>query len=351
MPRDSRTRQSGRLVFISHAAADKELVNFFVDTVLITGIGINHASIFNTSSTSSPIPPGSNFTEDIRKAMQDAECVIALVTTTYRERAFAMAELGAAWALDRLVPILVPPLDFKDTEGVLKGTQCFKINNKEDLSHLYDYFADLAKGKRSWLNPTGSATFERHRDKFLRELAQMLKENSSPEKSIASESSGEAQVAQSAAQPPLRSSEDVEKDFERLVSELREALAKLPVIVRVAFMFSANGSWVIEKPVHTQEIDETEHLGLIKAKLRWDRPGASKERIYSPTRTGQLNRDVFRVIKELSRLLVNAPPDFHREYEAKNGHPASLKASQFWDTHDLYSEGEPGKETASFRNS
>lgn len=123
MARGSSRKTQGRAVFVSHAAHDATFVNFFVDTILVGGIGIPAEQIFNTSAPTSPIRSGSNFSPDIRLAIQSARVVIALITPTYFERPFAMAELGAAWATDRIVPVLVPPVDFTMLEGVLDGVQ------------------------------------------------------------------------------------------------------------------------------------------------------------------------------------------------------------------------------------
>ncbi|NOJ91446.1 toll/interleukin-1 receptor domain-containing protein [Corallococcus coralloides] len=346
MPKAPIARSGSRPVFISHAAADKEIVNFFVDTVLIKGIGISHDSIFNTSATSGPIPPGANFTEEIRAALRDADSIIALVTPTYYARPFAMAELGAAWAVGRLVPILVPPLEFKDAEGVLRGTQCFKVDDKNNLSSLYDRFSKLAQAKKSWLSPAGHGTFEEQRDIFLNELPKKLKKNSRVEKADSPSTDTATKAAPSEARLPIRSPEDAKKDFNRLISELRAALVSLPMIVRVGFMYYANGKHAPEHPEHTQIINDAEYRGLLKTETTWV---VSSPRMFSPTRTSQGNRDVYRIMKELSGFLKDAPPAFHHEYERQNSHPASLKLFVFWDTHDLLSEGEPGKETASFR--
>ncbi|WP_224373239.1 hypothetical protein [Hyalangium versicolor] len=249
-----------------------------------------------------------------------------------------------------LVPILVPPLEFSDAEGVLRGTQCFKINDKNNLSSLYDEFTKHARRKRPWLTPSGHGTFEEHRDLFLKELPKKLQKKASRSESPKSAITTPVTKAALPAPhpPPLRSGE-AHKEFKRLVSELRAALAKLPMIVRIAFMYDANDTKATEYPEHKKDVNDAEYRGFIKAEEAWEFNAASTGRVFSPTKASQHNRDVYRILKELSDLLSNAPPAFHHEYERQNDHPANLRIFPFWDTHDLLSEGEPGKETAAFR--
>lgn len=55
-------------LFVSHASADKELIDAFVD-LLQTGIGLNHDQVFCTSLEGLDIPKGKDFINFIHERM------------------------------------------------------------------------------------------------------------------------------------------------------------------------------------------------------------------------------------------------------------------------------------------
>ncbi|MCY0997924.1 toll/interleukin-1 receptor domain-containing protein [Myxococcus sp. MISCRS1] len=334
MRKQSIEHPTTRPVFISHAASDRDIVNFFIDTILIRGIGINHEAIFNTSATASPIPPGSNFTEDIRQNLRGAETIITLVTQAYYERPFAMAELGAAWAFGNLIPILVPPLDFENATGVLKGTQCFKLNNKGSLSALYDLFTKTSQPKANWLTPTGHGTFEEQRDSFLKALPKKLKGSAVPPTSPTTKTANKPTPP---ASQPETSLEDAKQIFLKLISDLRATLAKLPPLVRVAFLYEIRGKKLMEPPEREGEIDDAVNRGQLRTENAWPMHTSdyTSARIIWPTKSTQRNRDVYQLLGELAAFLKSAPPTFHHYYEEHADHPASLQFIPFWKKHRL----------------
>jgi hypothetical protein len=107
--------------------------------------------------------------------------VIALLTPNYFESQFCLSELGAAWALShKLLPLIVPPLAFKEVEGVLLGIQLSPLDNASSLTQIRDQLIDIldiaSKNKKL------SAHWEARRDKFLRNLKKTLKKLPAPKK-------------------------------------------------------------------------------------------------------------------------------------------------------------------------
>jgi hypothetical protein len=129
-------------VFLSHASADKELVDIF-QTLIEQGIGLTHNEVFCTSLEGMGIPAGSpDFKEYIRDKMNECEVVVALISPNYYASPFCMCELGAVWVLAKsFFPILVPPVDFKDLRGALTGMQCTLLTHQSTASSLYDRLA------------------------------------------------------------------------------------------------------------------------------------------------------------------------------------------------------------------
>lgn len=156
-------------LFISHSASDKPLVEVFVDLVE-GGIGVPPLDIFCSSLKGQGIRPGLDFTSSIREHLDEATCVVALITPNLYGSAFCMCELGAVWIQAKnLIPILVPPLEYSDLKAVLAGLHALKVADKADLDELRDEIA-----KRISIDPLSTARWNVRRDDFLRSLPQIL---------------------------------------------------------------------------------------------------------------------------------------------------------------------------------
>jgi hypothetical protein len=75
---------SSAKLFISHASDDKPLVKSFV-SLLEAGIGVSPTAIFCSSLKfkGQGIKPGAEFKESIREHLDDATCVIALISPNF----------------------------------------------------------------------------------------------------------------------------------------------------------------------------------------------------------------------------------------------------------------------------
>lgn len=167
---------SSQPVFISHASADRMMVNFFVDQVLVAGIGLSPSLIFNTSAASSPISAGDNFSPRIRQAIGDCKLVIALVSRNFYRSPFCMSELGAAWAANKLLPVLVPPISFENLEGVLHGTHCIRLDDGEKIFELYERFNEA-----DWVRCGRAGVFAAKAKEFIASLPEKLARLPEPE--------------------------------------------------------------------------------------------------------------------------------------------------------------------------
>src|SRR5208282_967014 len=129
---------AGAKLFLSHDASDKPLVDAFVN-LLEGGIGVRPSDIFCASLKGQGIKAGADFKESIREHLDDATCVIALITPRFYSSAYCMCELGGVWIQAKsLIPMLVPPLAFSDLKAVLVGVQALKVAERADLDQLRD---------------------------------------------------------------------------------------------------------------------------------------------------------------------------------------------------------------------
>ena len=161
--------------FVSHAAKDEELVEEFVDLVQV-GIGVHPDDIFCSSLPGMKIPTGKAFVEYIKSQVTNPELVLLLITPEFLRSQFCNNEVGASWALSLPIhPLLVPPIDYSDVQGVLAGMQVGKLNDKESLNDLRD---DITH--KFGLTPFRTSHWERKRDKFLAKLMSLLGETAAP---------------------------------------------------------------------------------------------------------------------------------------------------------------------------
>ncbi len=129
---------SRKRIFVSHSSKDENLVNAFVDKVLILGMGVDRDDIFYTSGAGTGIKSSEDFKQRITKEMIQAKAVIQILTPNYKASEVCLYEMGAAWAIsDIIIPFLGPP--FKYDKGFLHATtQQIKLNDKTGLMSVYD---------------------------------------------------------------------------------------------------------------------------------------------------------------------------------------------------------------------
>jgi len=122
-------------IFISHATADRLLVDHLIDFMVLAGVP--EESLYYSAQRSTGTPTGLAFVEHVKRQLVDASLVIQVITETYLMQPFCLAELGAQWALDsRSFPIAVPPVTSAQVSGVLAGVQV-SVLDEETVQELY----------------------------------------------------------------------------------------------------------------------------------------------------------------------------------------------------------------------
>lgn len=85
-------------IFISHASADKVVIDGFVD-VIQSGGNISVDDIFCSSVDGCEIDTGEKFIEVIVSKLTAADLVILMLSPNFYASSFCLAEMGAAWAI------------------------------------------------------------------------------------------------------------------------------------------------------------------------------------------------------------------------------------------------------------
>ena len=149
-------------VFISHAHDDKELVDAFVDKIVQLGSGLSADEIFYSSGGDTGVPSGANINEHVRRQVDEAGLVIAVITPAFERSLFCVAELGAAWSrAGELFPLILPGTSYSQMRGVLAGLEIRRIDAEEGLDELHVRLTKLTsrsvpattwgKHERAWL--------------------------------------------------------------------------------------------------------------------------------------------------------------------------------------------------------
>jgi len=333
-------------VFLSHATADKELVDAFVD-LLQTGVGVPHDRIFCTSLEGLGIPEGEDFADFIREKLRGAGHVIMVITPSYYESAFCLCELGATWIQSgNAFPLVVPPLDYSDMKAVLGGVQGGIISDPAKLDNLRDR---LAGG-------VATARWNMKRDRFLRDFEQRLAASIHGPSKVSAEKFEELKEQYSALLDEVAETEaeirqlrqqveelkalkdkaqvakvlarysDESEQFDALIEKVRTAFNRVPSIVAEALYYQEVGEPFIIKTGFDRDDD------------RIDAARSAQQDGYIGYRDAEVtlnhhDRKVDRAataLAELGEFLNGASSDFSDQFEEEYEFPPNLENRRFW---------------------
>lgn len=344
-------------LFISHAAADKPLVTSFVD-LIETGIGVSQHDIFCSSLKGQGIRPGDDFMSSIRAHLNEATCVVALITPNFHGSAFCMCELGGVWMQAKsFIPILVPPLEVSDLKAVLAGLQALKITDKGDLDVLRDEIAErISIGKLS------TPRWNERKDAFIKALPEILTKlpadtpvalvayqktlteladyKSEYKTSVAEVKRLQAINAsltklkdKAEAAAVVRQHSSVAEAFESLVGGAKDALHPLPAVVREALYYRARNEDYCPKG---QEQWEDVRRSIENGQLTMN----DQENGVYPSNSDSMVRKAITELDELGNWLEEMSRDFQEWYrlEFDDAIPA-MRLRPFWERHLLQQSG------------
>lgn len=339
---------SARKIFISHATADKPLIEAFVE-LLESGMGVPHDQVFCTSLTGQGIPPGKDFKETIRTHLDEATCVIALITPNYYGSPFCMCELGGTWLQAKdFLPVLVPPLDYSNLEAVLQGIQVLKLQDKDKLDYLRDEINRI-----TGLVTIGTPRWNSKSEKFLNGLDGVLASISNRQpipraqyeklehelKEYKEEfEAAEVQIEElrrmnselmkakdaKAVMQVIQSNLPAKEQFDALTKAAVKVLKALPRSVRETLYYRARKQdYVPENPEAWEDVKQGLENGYLQHNLT-DSGVRIKEG------TGVVNR-AMQALDALSDWLSKAPPEFYDWYaEAHDGEEPDMTLRTFW---------------------
>lgn len=149
-------------IFISHSSKDKAIVEEFVDEILQLGMGIDGARISCTSIEEMGIPNGTKMREWIQEKIVDCKVAFLMISPNYKKSEICLNEMGAVWALEKDVKILLlPDIDYGNFGWLEEIRQAGHIESEGVLDQLFD---DL---KAEYGSDKKVSEWGRHKKKFL----------------------------------------------------------------------------------------------------------------------------------------------------------------------------------------
>lgn len=344
-------------VFISHAVKNKDIADKLVD-LLETGVGISDSDIFCSSLEGLGIPGGTNFVEFIKKQIKDPKVVILLLSEDYFDSQFCLAELGASWVLShRVVPILVPPIEYGDVKAVLTGVQLLKINDSNSLNQVQSDliealgikgkpFARWESKRNIFLDGLGrilkshgtvpSKVSYKKYDKVFKQYNDAVAEMEAMEREIEKKNSMINALKKAKDKSAVKciiaeNSSEIER-FEDLAGEAHSCLSGLPEIVREAIFQNARGEALrypdFGEDIKGQEIKEAEENDFLID--LGDGIGIVEE---DPSIA-----DALKAIHALSSFIdqmEQESEEFQEYYANTYDHRLNFQSRRFWDEHLL----------------
>lgn len=149
-------------VFISHSSDDKDIINAFVEKILMLGCGFKRSDIF-CALDHTAIRTGDDFRNEIVKNMRECDFILCMISENYRKSEVCQNEMGAAWTLERkrILPMKFPNLMFSEIGFLNVVKQAADITDKSKLDELYEELCSYYELQPDWVN------YNRHKESFI----------------------------------------------------------------------------------------------------------------------------------------------------------------------------------------
>ena len=202
-------------IFISHSEKDNLVIDKFFD-LLKLGCDLTNKEVFCSSIEAAGIKVGSEFVEWIKNHLVECDLVILFVTPNYLNSKFCIAEMGAAWALNKDVfPILHPALD-RELGFVFLGKQTARLDGT-GLDNLKDRISEHIESANR-----NTATWSIKRKEFIENLQALLEELPTPDKYTKEEYDNIIEEREAANNLYKKANQDKER-LQSIIDDLKKA--------------------------------------------------------------------------------------------------------------------------------
>lgn len=134
---------SKKRIFISHASKDRKVIDKFVDSIILLGMGIESNSIAYTSREDTGVPPGQSIPQFIQNNIACADIVLLMISNNYKKSEVCLNEMGAAWALNKsIIQILLPNTSIERLGWLCSLEKALKIDETESMDSLCEVITE-----------------------------------------------------------------------------------------------------------------------------------------------------------------------------------------------------------------
>jgi len=162
-------------IFISHSSKDKEIIQAFIDDILIGSLTIKPNDIFCTTTDGTKIRSGVNWRDAIREHLINAKVTFLIITPNYKESEVCLNEMGAAWVLSgQTIPLIVDPVNYESVGILQEVVQLEKLQDEKSLDRIRDILQDCLEIQATDIK---SDRWTAKKREFLEKLAKHLRIN------------------------------------------------------------------------------------------------------------------------------------------------------------------------------
>lgn len=141
-------------IFISHSSKDGNIIKKFVDEVLLLGVGLTRQQIRCSSIEGCGIKNGADMRNWIHDEISGCSMAFLMISPNYQASQICLNEMGAIWALEKSVKILLlPGINVKKFGWLEEVRQAGCIDEGKVLDELYDTLTDhfgITKNVVTW---------------------------------------------------------------------------------------------------------------------------------------------------------------------------------------------------------
>jgi len=121
-------------IFLSHAAFDSDMANYFKEVVETS---LENIDVF-CSSDPLDLPLGTKWPEEIQKALKESDILFVLATSRSLSRPWVWFEAGTFWFTGKkVIPLCIGEIKKDKLPTPLYGLVGLNLNDKEDLNNLF----------------------------------------------------------------------------------------------------------------------------------------------------------------------------------------------------------------------